>query len=361
MQRLSAIQPEPGRPLYQTARDAVLAAVNAGLFSSSEQMPSTQVLSEQLRVSLVTTHRALQQLVAAGVLHRVQGKGTFVSARYQECKPLRRSASVGLVLERGVSVSEYYHGQILEGVRRASENHGIELILLRFGEDPRGVCDGYIFINPRPGELDAFLELAGRKRPVLAVGARSRLSNVTSVDVDNIELSRRAVEQLHSLGHRRIGFVGGDATASNSRDRFDGFQQACRDLGIASSSESIVRAEGWQLTDIERDEVMRMLQLPDRVSAVFAAGYHFALGVYHAAAACGLNIPNELSVIGVDDPPSAIHLTPSLTTFRQPLVELGETAVQTLIEALDGSGPSSHPPLRADLIFRDSCNRCTPS
>src|SRR4026208_654338 len=82
VRELKAVSPQPGRPLYLTVRDVVREAIDSGLFSPGEQMPSTKELSEQMEVSLVTTHRALQELVASGVLQRSQGKGTFVHQRH---------------------------------------------------------------------------------------------------------------------------------------------------------------------------------------------------------------------------------------------------------------------------------------
>src|SRR4051794_13909457 len=79
---LRPVVPQPGRPLYLTARDAVREAVDAGIYCPGEQMPSTKELSEQLEVSLVTAHRALQELVGNGVLQRSQGRGTFVHHKY---------------------------------------------------------------------------------------------------------------------------------------------------------------------------------------------------------------------------------------------------------------------------------------
>src|SRR4051812_40070821 len=95
--KLNAVSPQPGRPLYLTARDAVRDAIEAGVFVPGEQMPSTKELSERLRVSLVTAHRALQELVASGILQRSQGRGTFVHERYAERKNAMTDTRIGLV------------------------------------------------------------------------------------------------------------------------------------------------------------------------------------------------------------------------------------------------------------------------
>src|SRR3954451_14414667 len=145
---LKAIVPQPGRPLYITARDAVREAIDQGVFTPGEQMPSTKELSEQLDVSLVTTHRALQELVNSGVLRRSQGRGTFVHNRYHERKHALTDTRVGLFFHREASLADYYHGQVLEGVRQVAQAMGADLMLLRFGEDIRNECHGYLFVNP---------------------------------------------------------------------------------------------------------------------------------------------------------------------------------------------------------------------
>src|SRR5258706_6117132 len=79
---LKPVVAQPGQPLYQTVKQTVREAIDSGLFRPGQQMPSTKELSEKLSVSLVTAHRALQELVVAGVLQRTQGKGTFGHDRH---------------------------------------------------------------------------------------------------------------------------------------------------------------------------------------------------------------------------------------------------------------------------------------
>src|SRR4051794_3639497 len=95
--QLKAVKPQAGRPLYASAKEALREAIDSGIFVPGEQMPSTKELSEQLNVSLVTAHRALQELVQTGVLERSQGRGTFVHSRYKERKDSLTQCRVGLV------------------------------------------------------------------------------------------------------------------------------------------------------------------------------------------------------------------------------------------------------------------------
>src|SRR5687767_14979501 len=94
---LKSVKAQPGRPLYETVKDALCLAIDNGVFAPGDQMPSTKQLSEKLGVSLVTAHRALQELVLCGVLERSQGRGTFVHHRYFQRKQIATGMRVGLV------------------------------------------------------------------------------------------------------------------------------------------------------------------------------------------------------------------------------------------------------------------------
>src|SRR5215212_3774829 len=109
---LKPVQPQPGKPLYLAAKDRIREAIDAGAFTPGEQMPSTKDLSDQLEISLVTAHRALQELVNAGVLQRSQGKGTFVHQAYLEGRRTIGDSRVGLLFAREASLADFYHAQV---------------------------------------------------------------------------------------------------------------------------------------------------------------------------------------------------------------------------------------------------------
>jgi LacI family transcriptional regulator len=352
---LEPVKPQPGRPLYQVVKEAILRAIETGKFEQGQQMPSTQDLSEQLDVSLVTAHRALQELVGSGVLQRSQGRGTFVDARYKERFKAANLGRIGLVFHREASIADYYHSQILEGVRQAGQAMGIDLVLLRFGDDFRNECRGLLYVNPLPEELADFASGANRKTAALVVGAKTEVARISSIDVDNVDLAEQATLHLRQLGHKRIAYVGGNDLISNSRDRWLGFEQAVTQSGTVPPTGHVLKSASWRLSDDEKEQLEQLLTSGKRPTAVFAAGYYFALDIYNVAAQLGLQIPAKLSVIGVDDPPSASFLSPSLTTLRQPLVQLGYEAVTTLVEKMqDPESETFVKTLRGELIVRKS-------
>ena len=359
---LPAVTPRAGRPLYLVARDAIRDAIDAGDFEPGQRMPSTADVSRQLRVSLVTAHRALHELVGDGLLYRSQGRGTFVRPGGGEGAAPRASGRVGLVFDPDSSLADHYHSQVLEGVRRGAQQLHVDLILLRLGEDVRGECDGFLYLNPLPGQL---ADLSRRsQRPCVVVGARGDARGVAAVDTDNGDLADQAVDHLVRLGHTRIGYVGGGEgplATSNGRDRWRGFVDACERRSLAVESHNVLQANTWRLNQGERLRLTAMLAGAARPTALFAAGYYYALDAYAAAEDAKLQIPEELSVVGVDDPPSAEHLSPSLTTLRQPLVQLGHAAVALLAERVNptaqddpAADQDAGRTLRARLVARRS-------
>jgi LacI family transcriptional regulator len=355
--QLKAVKAQPKRPLYAVVKEALRDAIDQGIFVPGEQMPSTKELSEQLHVSLVTAHRALQELVSCGVLERSQGRGTFVHERYLQRRHALAGRRVGLLFHREASLADYYHGQILEGVHRAADAFNVDLILLRFGEDVRNECNGYLLVNPFVEEVGSFMS-AGKRQPMLIVGAQSGVPHIPSYDVDNIAIPKLAIAHLAQLGHRRIGYVGGAYKISNSRDRWVGFEQICHEMELDCCESCRIKGAGWRLDDKERAQLAQSLRGPNRVTAIFAAGYNFALEAYAAAAATGLRVPHDLSVVGVDDPSSAEHISPSLTTVRQPLVQLGYEAMAGLSNAMQ-EPPNGHIPIHSrkfapELVIRRS-------
>jgi len=352
--QFGTVEPAPGQPLYFAVRDAIRAVVETGAYGPGERLPSTKEISERMGVSLVTVHRALQELVSAGVVRRGQGRGTFVHEEYSR-RAAQAGLRLGLVFHAQSSLADSYHGRVLEGVRRVADERGVDLVILRFGEDWRNECHGYIYVNPFEEQLDRpprFGQESGP--PIVLVGASYERAGVASIDIDNVDVARQAVAHLAELGHRRVGFVGDSSAVSNSRDRREGFALACERFGLEPRDDAWVLCDGWRLDDAAADRLLAVLTARDRPTAVFAGGYYFALDVYAAARRAGLRIPQDVTVVGVDDPPSAGHLSPPLTTVRQPLDELGRAAAELLLRAKAGDAPTARRTLAAELVVRES-------
>lgn len=351
---LTVVKSREGQPLYLAVRDTIRAAVESGRFRPGERLPSTKELALQLSVSLVTAHRAMQELVTAGVLERTQGRGTFVHERFSERKVAAATTRIGLICHDPSVMDIYYRCMVLEGIRQATQQLGADLLILGYPDDIRSECTGLVLVDPPPDRIAAAVDRAGR-RPLLSIGTHTANGLVSCIEIDNLEMGRRAVNHLCDLGHRQLGFMGGDDNVPFGKDRWHGFLSACQQREVAPRDSNVIRSLGSRLDERERMALIRTLSSPHRPTAVFAAGYEFAMDVLETARTVGLVVPRDLSIVAVDDPPSAPYLDPSLTTFRQPLLELGHAAVNTLVERIhQPDGPAQHHTLRAELIVRGS-------
>jgi len=180
---------------------------------------------------------------------------------------------------------------------------------------------------------------------------------VFSVDVDNTDAARTVIQYLVSLGHKRIGHVGGQDNSPSTAPRRAGYINGLLENGLSVEPELIV--EGAYTQDWGYEGMWRLLTLPNPPTAVFAGGDGIALGIYQACAEAGISIPNEMSVVGFDNAPFVQHLNPGLTTVHHPLIQIGATAATLLLSALDAE--SNDQPrdaerivLATELVVRES-------
>jgi DNA-binding LacI/PurR family transcriptional regulator len=194
--------------------------------------------------------------------------------------------------------------------------------------------DGLLVVSLPPSD-EHVLRLERSDVPIVFIDARENTTTLPHVIGDDVAGGVLATEHLLELGHRRIGFVG-DAFSNpfgftSSRDRFAGYERAMARAGADARPENV--ALGAHGRYEARDLAARMLALPDRPTAIFAASDTQALGVLAAAQDLGLHVPDDLSVIGYDDIEACDFV--GLTTVRQHLFESGRQGAQLLMAEIE--------------------------
>ena len=164
---------------------------------------------------------------------------------------------------------------------------------------------------------------------------------------------RDATEHLLELGHRRIGFISGPPHEECHRDRLDGYWAALLRAGIEPDQE-LVRT-GDSLVSGGLRMAPELLRLPNPPTAIISGSDEQAYGVYQAAKAMGLGIPDDLSVVGFDDVELSQWISPQLTTVRQPLSEMAREATRIVVELANGSSrPNRRIELSTSMVVRGS-------
>lgn len=276
----------------------------------------------------------------------------------------QRSWMIGLVLPRSVSsfFTDPYFPRLTQGIAQACNLYDYTLGLFLVGSKsdeekiiPRvsraGYLDGLIV---QSGQRDEQLidRLVGSGIPLVIAGRPFRSNEVSFIDVDNVNAACNAVSHLVRLGYKRVGTITGTLASTVSIDRLEGYRKAMNDR-VREVDESLI-AEG-DFSEAGGYYAMQKL-LPARPDAVFAASDMMAIGAMRATREAGLTIPGDIAFVGFDDLPLATQSSPQLTTVRQPIIQFGARAVETLIDLIEnGIKPSRRIIMDTQLVIRESC------
>jgi DNA-binding LacI/PurR family transcriptional regulator len=204
-------------------------------------------------------------------------------------------------------------------------------------------------IAPRRADVSGLRALGAINARAVVVGASWPESPLPSVDSDNVQGAHLAVSHLAGLGHRHIALLYADPEASNTQDRLRGFHEAMKAHALPVREDWVLDVESDYLLDAAMQQRLRVwLRGEDRPAAIFAAGPFIACAVLEAARDVGLTVPQDLSLVGFDDPTAVAAASPAPTTIQQPLAAMGSEAVQFLRRRI-GTAEASGEILRAVL------------
>ena len=178
--------------------------------------------------------------------------------------------------------------------------------------------------------------------------------NVPSVGATNWQGGLAATRHLVDLGHTRIASISGPSRMMCSRARVDGYRAALETAGLPVDPALLKVGDFHHETGYRAG--LELLRSPNPPTAVFAGNDLQALGLYEAARELGLRVPEDLSIVGFDDLPIARLVGPPLTTVRQPLMEMAETAAKLVLNLgrEDGTSGATRVELATSLVVRNS-------
>jgi LacI family transcriptional regulator len=213
--------------------------------------------------------------------------------------------------------------------------------------------DGFISATARL-DRELVVELAAAGTPLVLVNRSLEDGSVPAVTVDDRKGIALAVDHVASLGHERIGHVGGPQNLSTGHRRYVGFLEAMERAGFEVPDEH-VRFGAYFTEDEGAKACAELLDAAPELTAIVAGNDLLALGCYDTVEARGVSCPGDLSVVGFNDMPFVDRLRPPLTSVRIPQREIGKVAADLLLEQL-GGGSDSHDEilLEPTLVVRGS-------
>ena len=328
----------------------------------SKKKISITDVAKRAGVSITTVSRVLNKVPTVDKKNAAKVEEAIAHLKFRPNVSAQRLArgvtnAVGLVMPGYPGIfHSFYAIEVIRGVGHACETLRLDLLFhITNGLNPINTNNvgGIIFadIIENRNQVSSSLE---EGVPCLVINNVVIDDNINYIAVDNLKGGHMATEYLSQLGHKKIAVVTGSLNTQSGQQRLKGYKQALEEAKIPLLQDYIY--EGDYSRRCARLAAEKFFSLKEPPTAIFTASDDMALEVIAYAIEKGLKIPQDISVIGYDDNPSAIYGPIALTTIKQPLFQMGEESVKYLNAMVSGKKKSSvQKVLAPQLIIRDSC------
>jgi LacI family transcriptional regulator len=275
----------------------------------------------------------------------------------------RRNQTLGVFIPETVDivfVDPFFPG-VLRGIAEAANEHEYHLMFSMINHPLKEsfyrralrsqVLDGVVIVSASTD--DPLIPRLIRDRiSFVSIGRHPCELDINYVDADNVGGAQEATAHLLQCGRQRVATITGPLNMVAGVDRRAGYEMALREAGLGVNEALIVEGDFTQNSGAVAMERL----LPLEPDAVFVASDPMAIGALHVLHQAGRRVPEDVAVVGFDDAPMVTFTNPPLTTVRQPVYELGTSAVDLLLRLLEqeAQGPL-HKVLPTELVIRASC------
>lgn len=353
--------------IYEALKDKIL----SGGYAPGEMLPFERELCQHYAAQRITVRHALDLLAKDGLIKKRPGVGSFVTGapglpggREQAQRPESRN-KVLFIMTRNLNDvrnnSNAYNSQLFFTMERACRSRGLSLFFLpilsaqelrpHIENDPPACA---LLVSHTPEEISRYLSDA--HIPVIAINSIDR--QVVSIMPDNFGGVALAMDDLFSMGHTKIGFIGGSEHYVNAKERYLAYRVAYWLKGLPLDERWIRMADWTFQGGKEAMQELLALPAPERPTAVMCASDMMGFGTYEAIQAAGLTIGRDISVTGFDNVPMCDYVLPHLCTVDVCLEQMTGVAMEHLLAAAEGRispGGAYVVRIPVKLVKRDSC------
>ena len=249
----------------------------------------------------------------------------------------QRSFTIGVLVPE---LSDGYHTMVMSGIGDHLMREGYFYLSAHHRHKPDMIEEYPRILMGRGAEGLITIDTALSHQlpiPVVAVAGHQKVSGVTNVVLDHRRAAELSLGHLHQLGHRHIAFMRGQPFSADSNDRWNSILAVARELNIEIRPELVVQLERDLATpELGYPVVQQLLQKNRRFTALVSFNDIAAIGAIRALRDANLRVPDDISVFGFDDINLSAYHNPSITTIRQPLRDMGETAARILLQRIQG-------------------------
>jgi DNA-binding LacI/PurR family transcriptional regulator len=297
-------------------------------------------VARQARVSIATVSRTINGVptvdkeLAKRVWKAIRELNYFPNT-HARALVSGRSRLLGLLVSE---ITNPFFPELVQGFEDVATRYGYEILIGSTNYDPQRMKDCIRRMVERNVEGVAVMtfgiegplleELALRQIPMVFVDAAPAQERMSAIAVNYQQGIREGVQHLAVLGHRRIAFISGPLIQRSAQLRKSAFLKAAAEIGFVPPADWLI--EGDHTLEGGMLSMERLLQSPDRPSAVICSNDMTAIGALRVMARNGIAVPGEISVIGFDDIHLAEFVYPPLTTVRMARSSLARAAVDAL-------------------------------
>lgn len=330
---------------YQALINYIQEQIASNQLCPGDKLPSENVLSERFGISRQTVRKAIGMLEEDGIVRRIKGSGTYLS--YDRRENLEQRNSIAVVT---TYVESYIFPKTIQGIEKVLFDSGysvqisftnntlereksiLEDLLSR--DDVAGVIvEGTKSGLPNPN-IPLYRRLLAKKVPVLFINTYYPELDVPHVSLDDVAAAKKAVQYLIAHGHRDIGAIL-KLDDGQGRQRYLGYLSAMYEAGLSVTDSRMV----W----IDTDESKQLAYCTDKIlnrvescTALLCYNDQIAFQLIRILNQKGIRVPEDVSIISIDDSDLALHSEVPITSLPHPKEKLGEKAAEVLLQMING-------------------------
>lgn len=277
----------------------------------------------------------------------------------------QRTWSLGVLVG---DITNPFFPELVRGVEDVASAQGYNLLLCNtdYRADKQNAAidllldkqvDG-IIIASQIQDQSKITEIYRNHVPIVLINQSCPQIEFDYIGVDNVSGMTEACKYLWGLGHRRIGFVLGREGSTAAQDRFAGYERSMQKLAGGYDKRLVQPGDFTYASGVAASR--RMLAMADRPTAIIGANDLTALGVIEACSEFGLRVPDDMSVMGIDDIFVSSMPWANLTTLRHPKLVIGATAARLLIDRIGNPDAAAHRLIiPTEFVIRGTTRECT--
>lgn len=324
---------------HQAVFEQIKNAINSGKLQPGTRLQNETDLAETYGVSVITIRRAMTDLVAEGYVSRKRGAGTFVAQTSVRTEPPSDKQKLFVLMMNQESYSATSIIRIIEGAQRTFSTHHANMLIDWNSTIPKisaaGIermlqqsVDGFLIypFDPRQNR-EEFQRILNHNKPYVLLDRHDAFMPSLYVGSNNFDGGILATNALIKHGHERLCFVAHLFFLSSEQERYAGFLSALHAAGIQPGPHHLMAKPNIP--------VLAQLIRNKDITAIFCASDRIAENVVHTLTEMGLQIPEDVSVIGFDDNIYTTATPVPLSTVRQNFDLIGQRAAELLLWSLD--------------------------